>query len=269
MGIVIFEKNKIDIDLDDVTITATDHLADDNGQEFVDFLRNRKNDSGWATTGSSDASNTMLEVMTGDLQNFSDLILIGHNLKSYTAEFWDGTEWNEFEPAIDVTDNAAEVTAHQFDEVMAYGIRLRARGTIVPDDDKFISQLVITSRLGEFVSQPVVKKPTISRGRKTRKMLSGRASVTRTLGAFSCSLVFNAHKNANDQALMELMYSSVSGFLVWLCGGNLTQMPLSVPGFRLGDVFLMSAVNEFDTEWRDGHFAHGQTAEIQLVESRS
>ena len=85
-GIMIFEKNKIDIDLDTyVTITVTDSVASDNGQTVVDYLRNRNNYSGWGTAGSTDAANTQLDVVFPETE-ITDLLLVEHNLKAYTIK---------------------------------------------------------------------------------------------------------------------------------------------------------------------------------------
>ena len=48
--IKIMEKNVLDISNSVVTITSTDDVAVNQGQSFVDLLRDRKNSSGWSTT---------------------------------------------------------------------------------------------------------------------------------------------------------------------------------------------------------------------------
>ena len=64
--IIIWERNKIDLTNPNVVITVTDATADNDGQDFVDLMRNRRNDSGWATTQSNDAANTQLDIVMSE-----------------------------------------------------------------------------------------------------------------------------------------------------------------------------------------------------------
>jgi hypothetical protein len=269
MGIVIFEKNKIDVDAQNITITATDAVAFSSGQEFVSLLRNRSNNSGWATTDSNDSANTTLVVGLADAPQIDTIILVGCNFKSYTIQYFNGTTYVDFVQPINVTTNNLTTVRHQFTEVSTQQIRIVIRGTFTANQDKFLRQLIITKKIGEFTSQPHIRKPRQDKNRKSRKMLSGRVNVTRSTGAFSCELRFPPTKTASDMDIALRMFESINGFLVWLCGGDTSQFPISVPGFRLEDIFLMSCTNDLDTEWNGGHFSHGQTIEIQLAESRT
>jgi hypothetical protein len=270
MGILIFEKNKIDLDNSGITITPTDAVADDAGESFVNLLRNRNNTTGWGTAGSTDAANTELLIESTDEMELTDIHLVGHNFKAYTMTYWDSnTEtYVAFPTAINVANNTDPNTHHNFTEIQTYKVKLVITGTMTADDDKLLAQLILTRRMGQFSSQPFVKKPKQERGRKVRKMLSGRANVTRTVGAFSCTLAFPTNKVAADYDLIEQMYDSFNGFLVWLCGGDTSDFFTEVQGFRKQDIYLMACANELDTEWTSGRFDNGLKMEISLVESR-
>jgi hypothetical protein len=69
--------------------------------------------------------------------------------------------------------------------------------------------------------------------------------------------------------ILDRMFESVNGFGVWLCGGDESQFPMRIPGFRLQDYYNMNCANDFDGEWNDGFFAHGQATDVTLVESRT
>lgn len=268
MGPLIFEKNKIDLDQTGVTITSTDGVATDPGQTYVGLLRNRRNDSGWGTGGSTDAGLTTLLVELTTEVEVSDILLVNHNFKAYTLQYWNGSSFVNFSTPISVSNNAETTTHHNFTAVSSTAFKLIIQGTMTADQDKLLSQLIITKRLGQFTTEPMVKKPRQEKGRKVKKMLSGRANVTRSLGAFSCALSFPAMKDVADHALVERMFDSYNGFLVWLCGGTDTQFFTDVQGFRLKDIYLMTATNDLETEWNGGYFDHGQKIEIALAESR-
>lgn len=265
---IIFEKNKIDLDLPGVTITATDSVATDPGQAYVDLLRNRRNDSGWGTGGSTDLGNTTLEIETQDENEITDILLVNHNFKAYTIQYWNGSSYVNFSTAINVSNNTKTTTNHNFNAVSTTKVKLIITGTMTADQDKLLSQFIITKRIGQFTNEPYIKKPRQEKGRKVRKMLSGRANITRSLGAFSCTFSFPALKDAADHAIIERMADSFNGFLVWPCGGDATQFFTDVQGFRLKDIYLMNCANDLETEWNGGYFDHGQKVELQLVESR-
>jgi len=79
LGVEFFEKNKIDLDNSDASITITDGTATDTGGDFVDQVRNRNNYSGWATTGSNDAANTQIDIDTTDQVTVDTLFLLQNN----------------------------------------------------------------------------------------------------------------------------------------------------------------------------------------------
>jgi hypothetical protein len=265
---IIFEKNKIDLDLPGVTITVTDAVATETGQAYVDLVRNRRNDSGWGTGGSSDAANTTLVIETQDANEIDSIFLINHNFKAYTLKYWNGSSFVDFSTVVNQTANQKTTTYHSFNAVQTTRVQLVITGTMTADQDKLLAQVVLTKQIGQFNNEPHVKKPRQEKGRKVRKMLSGRSNITRSLGAFTCALSFPAMKDADDMALIERMFDSFNGFLVWLHGDDDTQFFTDVQGFRPKDLYLMNCVNDLESEWNGGYFDHGQKLEIQLAESR-
>lgn len=269
MGPLILEKNKIDLDFSNVTITPTDGVASDPGTDFVNLLRNRRNDSGWGTAGSSDAGLTTLTVEMTDEHECTDLFLVDMNFKAYTVKYWNGSAYVDFSVPIAETTNTLTTKHHQFAAVSFSRFQIIIQGTMTADQDKLMAQLIITRRLGQFTTEPYIKKPKIEKGRKVRKMLSGRSNVTRSLGAFSCAFAFPGMTDVTDHALIEAMFDSFNGFLVWLRGDQTNaSLFTDVQGFRTKDLYLMTCANDLETEWNGGYFKHGQKIEITLVESR-
>ena len=113
-----------DLAFDGISITVTDTTATNNGQSFVDYVRNRKNSSGWVTTGSNDAANTTLVVELGDSKDLDLIALIGHNLKAYTIQYWNGSSYVDFSTAISETANTSYNNYHSFDTVRTNKFRI-------------------------------------------------------------------------------------------------------------------------------------------------
>lgn len=256
----VFSKNKLDISNANVVLTAS------QADEFADFVRNRSNTSAWVTTGSVDADNTTFEVNFVDLINIDSIILIKHNFKSYTIEYWDGDSWEDFSTAIAPTTNTAETTFHQFTEVFTTKIRLTILGTMVADEDKYLFQFIATKERAQFNGWPIIKNPKHSRNRIRSKLLSGKETIKESSGAFSCQLQIKVHSDDSDLTLIEEMYNANTGFLVWLCGGDETQFSSQRIGYRLEDIYLMKCSDEYQPEWYKGLYQSGQVVGVDLIE---
>jgi hypothetical protein len=268
MGIRFFEKNKIDRSLDTlVTIAVTDGVATDAGQSFVDYVRNRRNDSGWATTNSTDAANTQLDIDFGEGHEIDTIFFIGINWKAYTCQYWDGVAYQDFSTPISVSGNSDDVKVHEFNDLETSKIRIIIAGTFVADTDKVCAQIVVTQAIGTLVTQPRLKEPVVSKNRKFLKALSGKGTVLRSSGAFQVVLTQKPIVVEADLALIENLHDYYEGFLVWLCGGDESQFSPGVRvGYRREDLFLMNIITEYKPEWNGGYFKQGIDIEMSLAE---
>ena len=268
MAIRFFEKNKIDLSKGSlVTITVDDGVASNPGQEFVDLMRNRQNDNGWATTGSSDAGNTELIVEFGESHNIDCIFFVGMNWKAYTAQYWNGAAWTNFGTPIAETVNASAVKLHEFAAVDTEKIRIVITGTFVADADKVCAQIVVTQAIGSFVTQPYLERPTPSRNKKFLKALSGKGVVLRSTGGFSVRMRQDAVGEEADLALIERLNEFYEGFLLWICGGDESQFRPGVRiGYRLEDLFLVNVVNEYSPEFHRGLYRNGVDVDLIFAE---
>ena len=268
MGMKFFEKNKIDLDLgDQVTITVTDGVATNSGQDFVDNLRNRRNDSGWATTDSTDAGNTTLIVEFGDLVEFDRLIILQHNWKAYTIKRWNGSSYVDFSTPINVSGNTLINKLHEFSAVEAEKIQIVITQTMLADDDKQAAQLIVTRFIGEFVMQPKISDIRIGKNRKSLKALSGKIKVMRSSGAVDLKLQQKSVVSDADLDLLELLHDYHQGFLMWICGGNTEQFRNQRIGYREHDFYLVNITSEYQPEWHEGFFRQGIDVEFRLAEA--
>ena len=258
--IIFFEKNKADYSNTSVVATAS------QGNEYAPYVLNRSNESAWMTTGSVDADNTTLEIDFNDLRTISDLILIKHNFKSFTIQYWDGDAWQNFSTPISENACNKSTSYYQFTPVGVLKIRITIYGTQVANSDKYLFQVITTVRLGQLEGWPVIKGARHNKNRKTSSMLSGKSMVVDNVGGFECQLAVKEWRLANDIALIELLQESSSGFLVWLCGGEENQFFSRVQGYRAEDVFLMKCKSDYSPEFAAGMYRRGLVLKIDLVE---
>jgi len=260
-------KNKIDLENQDARITATDLVASNNGQEFVNFMRNRNNFSAWLTTDSTDAANTELLVEFGDERFIDNIIIVGHNLKAYTIQYRKGiSSWTDFSTPINVSASTDSTTTHIFDLVTATDIRIIITGTQVVDADKIIQQLICTEAIGQFEGWPVIKKPVISTNKRKSKMLSGKTRIVESLESFSCTLDVRHWKIQDDIDVLEEIYFKREGVLMYINADHPEQFFLDLKGFRKEDFFLVRPSDDFKVELVKGLYQAGIKSAVRLVE---
>lgn len=256
--ILFLRKNRIDLDFDAVTVTATQ----DNDNSI--YLRNRTLNSAYVTNGSVDSDNTEIEFDIADPFSINYFILIGHNFASYKIEYWNGSSWTS---VVDITGNSTETTSHEISTISTANLwKLTIRGTIVADSDKLLQRFVMSEKLGQFTYWPEIKNPTHEAGKIVRQALSGKKSIARQVGFFKCSLQIKGWNNSNDLTLIETLYNEFEGFEVWLGGGNETQFSFAAQGYRLEDLYLMQAVNDYEPEYLKGIYRNGLDIKIDLEE---
>lgn len=244
--IKFYKKNHIDIDNTNPVITVTDLVAVNDGQEYIPFLRNRNNNSGWNTSGSTDAATTEILVELRDFQNVDVVMLVRHNFKNYLIEYWDTglVSYQEFSNVV----NNAETTSFHGKSVYTDKIKITIYNTVVADDDKTLRQLIITENFwaGSFVGWPQIKKPTASLNKKISSMISGKVRIVETRGAYSCELYVSLLSIESDLTMIENLYFNREGVLMLLSGGNEDQFASRRVGYRNEDIVLVRPTNELE-----------------------
>lgn len=268
MAMKFFRKNKIDLSNSLPTFTVTDGSASNTGEDFTDLMRNRNNNSGWGTTGSADDGSTTMTVSFGETQSFTDILLVGHNFKNYNVQYYDGTTYQNFSTPITSTDNTLSTNYHAFTEVATTAIRLKINGTQVANADKYLKQFLITEAIGTLSIEPEIK-PQWDKDRKVTKFLSGKSFVAKSVGAFNCKVKMRSAYNNSDWTLIETLFRSYEGFLVWVTGGDISALQAQSmvrEGYRLEDIFHMDLANEYSPEFLESRWANGMPIDLNFVE---
>lgn len=258
--IVFFEKNWADFEKDHVVVTASE------GQETAYLPLNRSNRDGWMTDGSTDASATTYQVDFGDTVRLTDILLIGHNFKSYTIKYLEGINYTDFSTPISETTNSTDNNRHSFDEVFTQSVLLTINGTQTADEDKRMIQFIATELIIQLEAWPIVKSPTFDRKLIKRQTLSGKLNVVQARGGYSSNLSVENWRISGDLSAIEDLYNRDFGFLFWPSGGVESQFYTPVQGWRFEDIYLVRFINEFKPEWYKGIYPSGLKMEIQLAE---
>lgn len=265
----VFQKNFIDIDSDNVTISVTDSVASDDGSSFLSQLRDRKNNTGWATTGSDDSAGTVLDIDWADAFEASSIILVQHNFKSYTIERWNGSSFEDFATPIAPTSSTDTTTEHEIPTQNLSRIRITINETQETDDDKFLAQLIVTNKVesGQFQGWPIIDGFERSLQRNAKKSLSGKYFIREQVGSFEYDLRFLNWPYDNDLKIAEAVFFSYpQGVLFWPCGGDENQFKYKRIGYRLQDIFLVQPRNEWGPTYTQGIYKNGVNFRLRLVE---
>lgn len=266
-GPMFFSRSVMDISYGTaLSIAVVDAVATDTGQDFADLVRNRNNRSGWATTGSTDAAGTTFTVTWVEDTEFDTLLLVMMNFKSFTIKYWDGAAYQHFSTPISETTNMVRTKKYSFTKVTTTKIQITINGTMSVNDDKFMRQLLACNYYGQFVTGFKLDNVVLSQVRKVTTVLSGKAKITRNIGAFQCTFQKNNVSNGDDLKLIEDLYSVVDGFTIWLCGGDESQFRSLRAGYRLEDLFLCDFKTEYNPDWSQGFYMNGIDIKITALE---
>lgn len=267
----VFKKNYLDLDYGSISISITDSVATNTGQNFVDFMRNRNNTSGWMTTGSTDAANTEIDVTIGNTREIDTIIIVGNNFKNYKIENWNGSAFVDFSTPINITDNTETTNEHFIGAQDVTRFKITVNSTQTADADKRISQLIATRKVGngQFIGWPEFDNSRIDFQKKTTKTLSGKVHLKESIGGFSTRLRFRAWpKEAHDDfTMLEYMYYREKlGFLFWPSGGDDTQFTSKRRLFKKEEIYLCRCTNQFQLEWYKNLYSSGLNMNVDIEE---
>jgi len=264
---IFFDKNFMDLDFADPTITVTDAVATNTGQSFVNNTRDRKNHTGWATSGSTDAAGTKLVGDFGQVRTIDSIVLVGHNFKSFTLKHKDGS-FIDFSTVIAPTTNTLATTFHEFDAVTFQEWELIVNSTFVVDDDKFLAQIIMTTKIGQFVGNPEIRRVVLDQNKKTVQSESGLFHIKESPTSYAAQLRFKQYSDDTDLSLMEtVMFDKKLGFLFWPAANDEAQFKNKRVGYRLEDIFFVKSINEWSPNWAKGIYTTGlEKPTIRMVE---
>lgn len=263
---IIFKKNKADFEIDHVTVTVDPSAQDPDG--LARSILDRSSRTAWVTESSNDAETITIVVDMVDTRYFSDIVILGTNIKAYTLKYWDagGGAWADFSTPISVTDHAEDWIHHNFTQVLSSKVQLVITGTQVADSDKVIRRFEILERIGQFEGWPMFKRVRIDRQDKATLMLNNKYFIVDGPPSYSCALEVDNWNIAADVAIVESMYNRGEGFYIWPCGGNEDQFSMDVEGYRPEDLYLVRTRGPFRADRVKGWYRAGLKVNVPLVE---
>lgn len=264
--IIFFEKNKVDLEKVSVLFSVTDAIAVNDGAAYLNNMRDRKNYTAWMTTESTDAANTVIDIDLGDTVALDTIILVGHNLKSYTLQYLSGFSYIDFSTPINPTNDTKNTSHYDFSQINTNNLRLTILGTKVANVDKQIRQFIATVKVGQLEGWPKITKPTISTNKQKTKMLSGKMRVVESLDSFACTLSVDCWKIQADIDIISAVYERREGVLIWINAGSEDQFSMDIRGYRPEDIYLVRPLDDWQPEFYRGIYSLGLKTSVDLAE---
>jgi hypothetical protein len=123
-------------------IEAFESITVLSGDTSKQYLYDRNFTTKWQSVGSTDATTETIEIVWGAAKTFDRICLIGHNLKSFTIQYWNGAAYVDFSTPISETVNALTNSFFSFNAVSATQLKLSATVAQTTDAQKYIAQFL-------------------------------------------------------------------------------------------------------------------------------
>lgn len=242
-----------------------------SGDASVSALLNSNRETFYRSVGSDDTINEIIEITFFESKTIDRLFLKDFNGKEFNVKYDLSSVWTDFSNVIDVDGSQVTIseTAYshdtyyaEFDSVSTTKVKIEILKTQVVDAEKFINQVIVTEELSTLVGFPQIKSIKIDRSLRTKKTISGKASIQKSLETFGIKLSMKDYPassvyNADIDAMLEL-HDSEDPFLVWLCGGKFgsTKFKYTLRGFRLKDIIQVQVSKSFSLSYTENIYVN-------------
>lgn len=249
-GVSFFEKSKILYD-ESASATASSNSANANLALGNDkFFK-------WESNGSSDGDTQTLTITPNNTITASRLFILGHNLKDFTvsvtgqnitglesgftADF--GGAATLVSGDIDQDDLSTDTAYYEFDSVSITELVISATHTQVADEEKRITQVILTDEIGTLTGYPEINGVSIDPDLKSQETIAGGFHIERGRENASFDMRLSTYPLQDDVDILDGLFDRTDPFLVWLCGGKPNQFTRKTRGWRAEDLYQMKVEN--------------------------
>lgn len=261
-GIKFLKKSKI--------LDASASAPISGGASVLSLLDSNK-ETFYRSVSSSDVVTEEIEITFAENKTIERLFILDFNGKDFNVQYDVAGVWTHFASVVDLDGSQTNITETVYDKNTYYAeftpvttgkIRIQILKTQVANADKFINQVIVTEELSTLVGFPEIRQITVDRQLRSKKTISGKFSIQKSLESFIFTLSFRKYPssavyNVDIDAALEL-HDSEDPFLVWLCGGKFgtTLFSYTIRGFRLKDVVQMQVSNSYKLSYLDNIYVN-------------
>lgn len=234
----------------------------------------------WRSVASTDSMTETLEITFVADQTFNRIFLQDHNFKAFEIEYFSSGMYNSFTNVVGIngslsgiseTTFSQDTSYYEFTEVTASKIRISIDTTQIPNQEKYLNQVIVCSELGTLQGYPEIKGLELNRQLRTEKMLSGRVLNLKSDEVFKVQLDFKDYPNSlgEDIDLLFTLQDSEESFLIWLCGGKFGTnfFRHTLRGYRLRDIYPVQLISPLKPIYSDNVYINGLNLSVQFQEA--
>lgn len=228
----------------------------------------------WESFGSDDTREETITITFPSPVRANRLLLINHNLREFSISLSASTPITSFSNirkqtvnSISETNNLLDTGYWSFDEAAVTSITIRGRRTIVPNAQKFIFQVVLTTELFTFSGWPEILKFPFSNNETKVKTKGGRFFINKQERVLEpLKMNFRGYTYIEDVNFVSTLFDRDNPFLFWPSGGY-QQFRYPVEGWRLRDIYTMQTIGKYSSGLARGSYSGLINTQITLAES--
>lgn len=236
----------------------------------------------WRSVGSNDSTTETITVTFNGNKTIDRILLVDTNAKSLTIKYDVSGTWTNFSSVVGLDGSKANISETTFSDNTAYyefasvttgSIQITITATQTANQEKYINQIICTEEIGTFVGYPEWSSIVLDRNEKSRRTISGKYSIQKSLESFAYKLSFKNYPSSStynaDIDLVFTLHDGEEEFLVWPCGGRrgTNYFKYTVRGFRLKDIRQVQLSKELNVRYLDNIYTNPvNIATIDLVE---
>ena len=246
-----------------------------SGQGSVDNLLSFDREHVWQSEDSSDGTYSEINIQLSKQSLINRLMIIGTNIKDISVSFnrlianaSDIDNNIVVTPIVDY-QNESPVIYFEFDPVTVQMITLRISRTIVPNETKYIRQVIATREIGTFIGFPTVNSFTDSFNEVVTKSSTGAKHITKQLKIMDgFKIRFRAHPIESDIVLSNNLFDSREPFTLWPCGGGYgsDHFLFDSEGWRLEDIYNVQTRGKKPRLWYKNYYKSGVNTTLKMIE---
>ena len=246
------------------TITVS---SADNTKEFAfDGLTGTR----WITDGeNTDGNSVSLEMDFGFNRTIDCIYVYNTNIDDFVLAYWNGSSYTNITSsnATIIQDSTGyHIFAKLNTPVDTQKLRITGSNTIVANQEKYVTQFMAFSELGQFEYFPNFD-PEIIPEQNVFKTTDGRGFVIERGEAFSAKITFKSHVNQNDIDLAEELFARKEPFFIWPNGGDQDDIfRFNFRPFRFQDIIKVTIIGKSSPGFTKNYYRAGYNNVMNVIE---
>lgn len=257
------------------TLISDGAIAEANsGENSVNNILSFDRDNYWQSIDETDGSISNISIQLSKQSPINRLLIVDTNIKQVSITF---DRPITFASDIDNNDiavpiiyqNSNNVMYFEFDTISPITVDLSFSETIIPNQRKYIRQIILAQEIGNFIGFPTVRGFSDSFNEVVTKSSTGVKHVTKQLRIMDkFKLSFRAYPVKEDIDLSNKLFESRESFTLWPSGGGYGSNHFLFPteGWQLDNIYNVQTTGRKPYLWYKNFYKSGVSTSLNMIE---